>query len=475
MKKIIYLLLLTTFGIGFIGCEDYMDEINKNTNNPTDMEAKYALPDAMISTAFSVVSGDFAFYSSVYIEHNAGIFNQMYNAEIRVSEPTSSTTYNNTWNTTYANLYNLKGVIMRCSAGGKEEGNFHALGVAQVLTALNLGILTDVMGDVPWSEALQPGEIYQAKLDKQQDIYAQIQTILDDAILNLTKDTDFASLGIQDFLYGGNADQWIKFAYGLKARYTMRLSAKAPNYAKVLEYADKSFASADEQAQIKYNGSSTQSPFYRFYQDRNYFGSSQSLKEKMDNRNDPRRAKFFVKPAASAPTVLFAENGVSEQVQDKYGISGLSIITAPTYLLSYHEIEFLKAEAYYRSGDEANAKAALGKAVTAAFSKVNVGLAGVASDYIAANITTKSGTALLPEIQMQKYLAFFEEEAVEAYNDYRRWKAMGEDNIVLKNTKNFPLRFFYGGSDETTNPNVAAITQNPNYVYTQKVWFAGGE
>ena len=36
---------------------------------------------------------------------------------------------------------------------------------------------------------------------------------------------------------------WKKFAYGLKARYTMRLSLKSPDYANVIAYADQSFTS----------------------------------------------------------------------------------------------------------------------------------------------------------------------------------------------------------------------------------------
>lgn len=51
---------------------------------------------------------------------------------------------------------------------------------------------------------------------------------------------------------GGDAAKWLKLAYGLKARYTMHLMARssdvAGDMAKVIEYVDKSFTSADEQA-----------------------------------------------------------------------------------------------------------------------------------------------------------------------------------------------------------------------------------
>ncbi len=49
--------------------------------------------------------------------------------------------------------------------------------------------------------------------------------------------------------------------------------------------------------------------------------------------------------------LVFAPNGTANQVQGFYSISAISTITAPTYLLSYHELEFLKAEAYVRTGN----------------------------------------------------------------------------------------------------------------------------
>ena len=71
-------------------------------------------------------------------------------------------------------------------------------------------------------------------------------------------------------------------------------------------------------------------------------------------------------------------------------------------------------------------------------------------------------------------MAFYEEEAVEAYNDYRRLKAMGNDFIKLANPLKFPLRFTYGSEDVTTNENVRSAYGDGSYVYTENVWWAGG-
>ena len=65
------------------------------------------------------------------------------------------------------------------------EGQYDVLGMAQVLKVMNYGILTDVFGDIPYSEALQGLANLQPKLDAQKDIYADLLATLDKAIANL--------------------------------------------------------------------------------------------------------------------------------------------------------------------------------------------------------------------------------------------------------------------------------------------------
>jgi hypothetical protein len=478
MKKVINIFWVSALVFSLGACsEDKMDEINKNVNDPTDVTSDLIIPDLIASTAFSVVGSDLAFYSSVYIEHNVGVYGQSYNAEIRASEPTSATTYNNSWNTIYRNLKNLKIVIDKCSEGGSEAGNFHTLGMAQVLTAYNLGVLTDLMGDVPWSEAIQPGIIFTPKLDSQESIYDVVFTLLDDAIENLGKDSEFGSIEDQDVLYGGDEELWSMFAYGLKARYTMRLSHKTPDYQAVIDFADESFTEASEEAKFRYI-TNTKSPFNAFLADRDYFGASTSLNTKLTQRSDPRDTIFFQPhPDSGSEDIVLAPNGNPDQVQGVYSISALSTATAPTFLLSYHEIEFLKAEAYVRLNDPVNAAIALENAIVAALGKVNVGVdEDDAKTYFDDIVEARFNSNPLTEVMVQKYLAFYEEEAVEAYNDIRRLRAMGDNVISLAHPQpaQFPLRFTYGSSDVTTNANVRNAYGNGAYVYTESVWWAGG-
>ena len=146
--------------------------------------------------------------------------------------------------------------------------------------------------------------------------------------------------------------------------------------------------------------------------------------------------------------------------------------------MSYHELEFLKAEAYVRLNNLTAAEDALENAISAAFQKVNIGLTATdAAEYYDDFISSRFSANPLSEVMNQKYIAFFEEEAIEAYNDYRRLKTMGNNVITLANPANttqFPLRMTYGSGDVTTNINVRNAYGDGTYVYSENVWWAGG-
>jgi len=481
MKRIHFILVCLVLTIlSLQSCsEDKMDDINKNQNNPEFMESRYIITDVMVSTAFSVTGSDLAFFAAVYTELLGGGHAQFYNAQERIGEPTANTTYNNSWNRIYQNLNSLKIIEKKCSPGGEEAGNYHTLGIAQVLKSYNLAVLTDLFGDVPYSEALSPTSNPQAKLDKQEDIYSEIFRLLDAAIENLEKESTFASLGKQDLIYaGGDTKSWIRAAYGLKARYLMRLSARKADYQGVIDNVEKSFTSSAED--FSFENASVEYPFYAFYIARNALFSSKTYCDLMQSLDtiDPRLKDYFI--PVKGEIVLLDHAKPVTQSQGVYSPSGLSYGTPNSmenranaiYLMSYHELLFLKAEAQARLGNS-EAVHTLQLAVDAGLNKKQQFKYPNYKREIPSSLT---GQALLKRIASEKYLSFFEVESLEAYNDIRRWKAMGENLIELKHkdpTK-FPKRFTYGNSDVSNNPHVRAAYGDGNYVYIEDVWWAGG-
>ena len=115
MKKNI-LVALSVAMLGFTACsEDTMDDINKDTLHPQPevVPVKLQLTEAIMSTGYSTVSGDLAFYLSSWTEQEFGMGNnQLMKAELRNSiEWTASSTFNNVWSGTYSNLMNVQQMI----------------------------------------------------------------------------------------------------------------------------------------------------------------------------------------------------------------------------------------------------------------------------------------------------------------------------------------------------------------------------
>ncbi|MCC9017218.1 SusD/RagB family nutrient-binding outer membrane lipoprotein [Flavobacterium lipolyticum] len=454
--------------------EDKMDEINKNINNPTEVAARFIITDVMVNSAFAVTGSDASFYGGIYSELNAGSHGQMYEAQIRRNDPQLASTYNNNWNNSYEQLRALKVIVEKCTTGN-EKDNYQTLGVAQILLAYNLAVLTDLFGDIPYTEALKPGVIFQPKVDKQEAIYSEVFKNLKEGIANLNKTSAYASLGSQDVIYGGVSSKWIKAANGLMARYTMRLSLRKADYQGVIDYVNASFADADNE--FKVTNSSVPNPYARFNTDRAAISVAKSFYDTMlaNGPADARTAASFTK--ISGAVKPFNNSIIDKDGQRLYSISAFINERNPIYLLSYHELLFLKAEAQARLGLP-EAQATMNDAITAAYTKKQVVTftAGQANTYIA-SIGVLTGDALLKKIMVEKHISFYENEGIESYNDIRRLQAMGNGSFIpMVNPKPelFPQRFAYGQSDVVSNSNVKELYGDGTYVYKEKVWWAGG-
>lgn len=504
--KNLFAISLSVFALSACS-EDTMDKINSNSNNPLSVDAKFIVPDLQLSTAFSVVGGDLSLYASVYMEQEAGVHGQMFNAETRTGEPISTSTYNNVWNSLYSNIKNAKVIIKKCSTGGAEDGSEITLGIGKIYLAYNAAVLADLFGDVPYFQAGEINEsglpaYLQPAIDKQEDIYKDVIKLLDEAIVLFDgKDAGpFGAVGAKDLIYGGGGAAWKKAAYGLKARYTMRLLNKTTDKNKalqdVLNYVSKSFASASEEFKFSsYDGDANVNPLAAFSYSREALAASKSLFDKFAERKDPRTLQVLLDASGNPRTDMskadLAPNGtvVEKQGAYDYMLTDYSW-DAPTLLMSYHELLFLKAEALARLNNKVEAEEALQAAITGAFANLagNIASGGfspalsaeVSSKYYTDNVKDLFTANPLKEIMIQKYLSFIGAggESIETYSDYRRMKAMGENFITLANPKNtetqFPLRFTYGNSDVLANSNFEGLAGDGTYVYKENVWWAGG-
>jgi hypothetical protein len=513
MKKFGNILLAFATLAGVVACsENALDEVNRDVDHAHDAEAKFVFADVTTATAFTVVGGDFNTYLGVAVEHWGGVHNQLYKADQRDGEWTSSSCFNNNWVGIYNVIKNAREVVAKTAddATGVDAGNKALNGAAKTILAYNSAVLTDLFGDTPYTEACDYYKYPNPKIDKQEDIYRDIKSMLDQAITQLTGQKTLGT-GNFDFIYGGNAAKWLKFAYALRARVALhtilRASDKTAVYVQILSDIENSFASSADQAQFaKYDGDSQLSPLGAFQYSREALGASKSIAEKYAERNDPRGdiifcGNYWVDGCAhyTMDNEGFdpVPNGEGIEAQEWYSEDCyLWTLNAPTYLLSYAELQFIKAEVLARMGRTVEAKAATEEAIKAAFEITNVNVEsaqncwgfGYEGDYLSdadaiayydAVVAPKTGEAFLAEVMVQKYLSFHGANggSVEAFNDIRRLKAEGKNYISLANPKNstkFPLRCGYGSSDTTTNPNVQTAFGDGSYVYKEPVWWAMG-
>lgn len=497
MKKHIFALLPALL---LASCaESTMDSINKDLANPPveSMNGKLMITDAMTSTAFSVSSGDYSFYTAVFNEQVFGCGNNQFkNAEMRqTNETTASTTFNNVWNSTYANLLNLKAIIAKCAEGGLNEGQKDLEGMAKLLSAINWGILTDMHGDIPCSEALGGAGHKQSKLDPQESVYEHIFTLIDEAISDFDEAAGMRNVSSQDLIYGGDIASWSAAAHAVKARYLLHKSVRDPQAfsqakAEAKAALDAGFAGFDFAV---YDGNAAMNPWAAFQYSRDYCANSASLHDKMAERDDPRCSVYFgfydesegLDPEAE---VTYGVPGNLADAQSTYTLgapgwlsysmaTGLPVgAAASTHIVSLAEVNFILAECQARAGEDYSA--ALVAAVeasfddTAAFGTID----GTAADYVA-SLSSRLAADPVAEIMMQKYIAQTRDENVEAYNDLRRCKAMGEEFVKMTNPQNtqdganyLPVRLPYGNSDVSANSYVREAYGNGRYCLTDPVW-----
>ncbi len=477
MRKHILIILSIAF-LGLTACtEDTLDKINKDREHPSPdaVPAYLQLSEAIMSTGFNTVSGDYAFYLASLNEQEIGVGNnQLMKAELRNSnEWAASTTFNNVWNSTYSNLLNIREIIRKIETGVPGNiGQYDLLGMAQVLEALNFGILTDMHGDIPYSEALQGQANLQPKLDAQEDVYAGILSTLDKAIANFEKGKTLKSTKNQDIVFKGDVNQWKAMAYALKARYLLHKLAVEPSVLSEVEInAQEAVDLGFKGATItEFNGETSDNPWSAFIWSRYYTASSLTVANIMKATNDPRLTYYTYETGeAYAP----GDETIAQVADGSLAFPAwYDLGWQPLHLFSKSELYFILAEAQLRLGNDATA--AFQTAVETSVSEI---LELFDDDTSAREYAESLGAPTLKKLFEQKYVAQSYDEQVETYNDLRRLKAMGETYVVLTNPMNtqsglnrYPERLPYGNSAVIGNPNIKTAYGDGTYIYSNKTW-----
>lgn len=141
----------------------------------------------------------------------------------------------NMWNDYYKVLPNVRELEKRFSSMPESGELTNMKAMLKVVLAYKTFKLTDMFGDIPFSEAgygFQDLDLLRPKYDSQESIYKQLLDDLawcDENISDTAVNTDvFKAFGSFDGLFRGDILNWQKLANSLRLRYAMRMSDKEP-------------------------------------------------------------------------------------------------------------------------------------------------------------------------------------------------------------------------------------------------------
>lgn len=473
MKKTSYILIAFVLLVFASGCKKFLD-INKDPNNPVDVQESLILTPLELYTTTNIVAGYPGSVSAYWMQQMA--INQPA-PEIDSYRITPSDV-NNTWSFDLYPAILLNARIMVQKA--EKSGNNGYAGIGKILLAYNLAFCTDLWGDIPYSEAFQELANQRPKYDSQESIYKLIQSTLDEAIVILNSAPAGVKVGTEDLIYGGDFASWKRLAYTLKARYYLRLS-KAAGYSATtqadlaLAALQNGFSTNAQNAKITYSGKAKgENPWYQgTLPGAGGVVLSKYFTDLLVSNNDPRLP--IIATAGSGGDYMGRQSGTTPTTDPSIyatvspNLGGFSETdeesgkVAPVYLATYAEALFIKAEATLIKSGPVAAKPVLKEAIEANMNLLKVAAAD--RDAYTATHSILDPVTPLKTIIVEKYVANF--LSPETYNDWRK-TGFPVLTIVPNAFKPYiPQRFPYPSQEVTANPQ-----PQQSVLTSEKVWWA---
>lgn len=430
---------------------DEIADVNINPSFPTVTEPIYLLPNIQASMALGIqydarylgkYTQNFSHTSANYIWDQYG-----YSA--------NSDSGGEIWKMAY---YSIGLNLTQAMAVAEKNERHDIVGLSKAIRAWTWQVATDYH-----SNLIKFDQAFTSRLTfdygTQEEAYLEVARLAKEGIVDLERtdgksEPSYTAKG--DLIYGGDKAKWIKFAYGVLARNANNLSNKA-SYSpdKVIEYANKALSSINDDCYVKFSGIANS--------DTNFFGPSRNnlasfrqtdfVLRAMDGTVftavDPRMANVL-SPSGDGvfrgnPLNTTAGTVAATRIPNLWGTtsSGNSSTpgrylfrnTADFPLMTYAEIQFIKAEAAFIKGDKTTALDAYKKGIEASIDMVNrntvvsttaptatlITAAQKATFLSSPNVVPTAANLTIKHIMMQKYVALFGFGYVETWTDLRKY------------------------------------------------------
>lgn len=477
MKNFTYILFtLLLFG----SCKKNFQEINTNPNAPQSAEPALLLRHSIYNygdemSYESFVAGNLLSQHFTQVDFN--LFDRHSLTETQYG--------GNPWPLLYMSLRDNQ--IILDQAQSNSIYNVYE-GPSLIMKAFYTAVLTDLYGDVPYSEALQgiSGNVT-PKYDNQSDIYTAENGILNNLDKGIAAIEAYNSaIPLEgDILFNGDLQAWIKFANSLKLKYLMRIS-DAVNVEQEIQdlFLENNFiGSNSENASFDFSGSQPNN--FRMANlrigDFNLFIMSETADSILTTLGD-KRIETFYRPYENDTTgngyngLLNGPDASNTSITiSDYSLTG-SIFRENTSLLDANfmtawETEFLLAEAAQKGIIASSAQAHYENGVQLAFDYWNTSMP---VDYLTTGAATYmlNGANPLEQIATQKWIASCL-NGYEAWIEYRRTGFPVLKTVAASlNNDLIPVKMPYPAEESSLNSaNFNAATAGAGNSVNIKVWW----
>lgn len=455
-SKMKNLIIAATVVLSLVSCTKVYEGMNIDPNNPVNVNAETLLKGMQLANIAVQVS---------HVQRITGMWMSQYRGVTLLYQSLgeynlSAEESNDTWNFVYQGI-SKQGSIIR----EKLPNNKSYSGISKILEANALGTATALYGDIPFSERAND-KIAVPKFDRQVDVYAGIQTLLDEAIAELGS-VPASVVVTNDIFFQGRSTTWVRVAYSLKARYFLETREYAKAYAAALQGINSTalswkFYPPGLVSDGDYNLLNT-----LIDQRGGYLSTSGTYMHDVLLRAGATGNRNNAKTNEDARARYYRIGGTSSNAE-----LGVAARNAPMPLVTYEETLLILAEAGLRVTGFTEGLTQLNR--VRGVLRSNLGLLTAPAtggtilyaDYVAAdfnpggmenpdNITPLR--ALLREIVQERYLSLY--GTILPFNDARRLRKGDNDvNVPIPFTTatatRHPERLIYSQNEINANPNV---------------------
>jgi Starch-binding associating with outer membrane len=299
MKKfLLNIIMILLLGGTLTGCADFGD-LNKDPNEPTATDNRYLFIDASRYVRYFHIVGTY----NPFPQHFSHYWAERQNVQYTVLNLNSFSVGANY----YQRILNALTEIVRSNQDEKTVGSAlvsglgtseNQIAVAETLTGFVYMHLTDVLGMIPYSEALQgKAGNFTPKYDTQEEIYADLDRRLTEAYKMFNTAGKFNDK--YDIFYKGDINKWKKFNASVRMLLAIKMTKADPVNGKkrfAAAYADGGILNNADNFNYYYlSESDNENPLYNniFVGKRDDFAPTTTIMDVLKEHNDPVSGRFI--------------------------------------------------------------------------------------------------------------------------------------------------------------------------------------